>query len=303
MLRFFKKRERKAQPNQTKNNYNFNINPQKYSYCREFTANLTCFLHLEYGYFKFNHYIATNKNCDKLYEIHTKHIGFEGASINTKEVIDFVTQPQELTIEEFLQVVESKYPNASVFYEGINENNLYLYKELIYPSLYNTIETFELNRRKFVCEFKETVVNAWHLNKDSQIYPLVSISQFLIDKGFSFVTAVVGGGVDEISHVGTVSYSARYSQFEKFRDEFYDDIRQADIEASEKYGGWASIDYRYISVDLVKDTICVRINIENEICIEWRNSENIPESLIKETKEKMIDILGEGVETKDFYFI
>ena len=103
-----------------KKNYIFNVNPNKYAYCRDFVANLKKFLYLDYGYFKFNHYIATNEACNKLYEIHTKHIGFKGASINTEEVIDFVTPPRELTIEEFLQIVDSKYANASILYKGIN---------------------------------------------------------------------------------------------------------------------------------------------------------------------------------------
>lgn len=286
-----------------KKNYIFNVNPNKYAYCRNFVANLKKFLYLDYGHFKFNHYIATNEACNKLYEIHTKHIGFEGASINTEEVIDFVTPPRELTIEEFLQIVDSKYANASILYKGINNNNLHLYQDLVSPHLYKHVNTIGLDSRQFACTFKQSAVSTWALRKDSEIYPLVSISEFLIDKGFSFDTACVGGGITEISHAGTVSYSARYSQFEKFRDEFYTDIRQADIEADAEYGGWASIDYRYIFVDLVKDATLVRINKENGIHIEWSHPDNIPEALIKETIEKMIDILGEGVETKEYYFI
>ena len=288
---------------QPKRNYTFNVNPKKYAYCRDFVANLKKFLYLDYGYYEFNHYIATNEACDKLYEIHTKHIGFEGGSINTKEVIDFVTPPRELTIEEFLQIADSKYKNASILYKGINYNNLHLYRELVSPYLYKHVATIGLGSRKFAIIFKQKGVSEWNLRKDSEIYPLVSISEFLIEKGFSFDKAVVGGGITEISHAGTVSYSACYSDFANFRDNFYNDIRQADIDADREYGGWASIDYRYIFVDLVNDSTCVRIESENGIRIEWSHSDNMPESLIKETTAKMIDILGEGVKTEEYYFI
>ena len=292
-----------ATSEQPKKNYTFNVNPKKYAYCRDFVSNLKNFLYLDYGYYKFHHYIATNEDCNKLYEIHTKHIGFEGASINTKEIIDFVTPPRELTIEEFLQIVDNKYANASILYKGIHNNNLHLYRELVSPHLYRYVDTIDLDSRKFACIFKQRAVSAWALRKDSEIYPLVSISEFLMEKGFAFDKAVVGGGITEISHAGTVSYSARYSEFESFRDNFYSDIRQADVEADAEYGGWASIDYRYIFVDLVKDAACVRINKENGIRIEWSRSDDIPEALIKETKEKIVDILGDEVETKEYYFI
>ena len=292
--------------------YKFNVNPQKYEYCQSYLARLTTFFDIESKYNSSYHYIAINEDDGKLYEIHTRIVGFEGAYKHTKAVLDFVFPPREINIEEFLELVDSLYPKLSFLYDGINENNLYLYQELM-KDLYtqkNIVEQkpTDIENRKYITIFNQSdYENRRFLSEKSEIYPLLNISQSLLDKGFVFEKASVGGGITEISHTGSLAYSASYSQFEKFRDGFHEDIKTAQAKAENEYKGWATIDYRYIFVDLHKGDLKIRIetndNVNETVRFEWYKANNSHKLLIKDTNQKMISILGEGVQIKEYYYM
>ena len=314
MFHFFKKSKPKQNIKKqilSTNRYIFNINPEKYKLCRTYLSNLTLFFTIASKYNKSYHYIAINEQDGKLYEIHTRVIGFEGAYTHTKAVEDFVFPPRELSIKDFLSLADSIYPGVSALYDGINESNLHLYKELL-KSLHvqhNVAKQLPMGTesRKRICVFKQSTDNYLLWKKESEIYPLVAISEFLSDNGFTFEEAFVGGGITEISHTGSVAYNAFYSQFEQFRDNFANDIKLANEKAEREYQGWATIDYRLIAVVLNKDSTEIRIEINDKVNettrIEWCNIDKSHEPIIEETKRKMISILGKGVETDEFYCI
>lgn len=291
-------------------NYIFNMNPQKYENCKKIIYDLKCFFMIESVLYSNYHYVAINKEYNKLYEIHTYVVGFEGAYKYTTEVLDFVFQPRELSIADFLELVDSKFPGMSILYDGINENNLHLYKELLKDSYaQRTItsnKSINIENRILKCVFNHAKIPyEYSLYGSKAIYPLVSVAEFLMNKGFKFEIAYVGGGITEISHTGSLSYDASYYNLEEFKNNFDKDINLAHEKTEREYCGWATIDYRYISVSLRKDSLKVRIDNNDKhnefIIMEWYNCDKYYNEFIDEAKNKIQEMIGNDVELTQYY--
>ncbi len=282
-----------------KDGYIFNLNPEKYKDCKAFTSSLKEFLRLDSKYNVFYRYIAIDKANNQLYEIHTKVVGFEGEYVHTKAVEDFVEPPCKLNFDEFLKLADSIYPGISVLYEGINENNYELYQEVLecwnrIPKEKKPLKKGDIDRSRIRYVFSQTYEerDKW-LDNHPYRYPLVAISEFLFLEGFDFVRAVIGGGVDEISHTGDKSYSADYESFEEFRDNFDKDLAQATEEAQKAYGGWvSSLNYGFILAELEKESITFNVIIsERQVRISWSNLDKEQFVLVDMVNEKMREIL------------
>lgn len=287
--------------------YIFNLDPEKYSYCKKYLDNLTAYFYIDSKYRVFYHYVALNKAESKLYEIHTRVIGFEGEYKHTKQVEDFVIPPREITIDEFIDISERVYPGSRALYDGINKNNLSLYNNLIKRwKMKNSRSEWDptaVYNRGFACELELSEENRIKLVEKSKIFPLVDISEFLVSKDFIFKEAYVGGGTTEISHTGTLAYNANYFKLEDFRDNFKKDMEAAQVDAITEYQSWATLDYEYIVVALNNGLREVKVTLKDKIIIEWLNVDNSNEAIIEETKKKMIDILGCNTEIEEYYFI
>ena len=93
----------------------------------------------------------------------------------------------------------------------------------------------------------------------SEIDPLVAISEYLIEKGFTFCIASVWGGEHE-SHSGILPYNAEYHNLECFSRNFISDYQAASDEAKPDF----YLDYGYVSVYLKKDSLLFEATIEGK---------------------------------------
>lgn len=285
-----------------KGNYIFNADPQKYAHCRDFVADLTELLKLDSEYNVYYRYIAVNKE-NEFYEIHTKVIGFEGGYTHTKAVEDFANPPRKITISEFLELADNAYPSIRHLYEGINESNWELYSRVLdcwrnIPEDKKPIQESDIDKTRVRYEFTQSreAYYKW-LREKSHIYPVVAISEFLFTKGFRFIDANVGGGINEISHTGDVAYSVEYTDFEDFRDNFDADLKKAEVEAQEEYSGWGvSLNYGYIAAHLEKEGIWVSALVaERIVTITWKGLTEQYINLTNETNRQMVHLLGDEV--------
>lgn len=308
-----KQHKAKAHPLKQTNNHRiprFKNYPQEYTYCSDYVKRLETFFEIDCRTNHHYHYIALNKTKRQLIEIHTRVLGcVEGTDPITnpiKYVLDFVKPPQEITIEDFLDIAESKCEGIRILYHGINQDNLSLYKDMEkwywHQSLKNSAATVPC-QTKILYQFEQLPLAVRNREKNSEIYPLVAISEFLVSNDFVFERAIIGGGITEITHCGTLSYGTEYTNLADFRDNFKRDIDLARAQAAEEYGGWASIDYRYILVILKYGEVELRAEIGDKMTILWNNITVSTQPLIDKTNQKMIDILGEQVELRKRYYI
>ncbi len=93
----------------------------------------------------------------------------------------------------------------------------------------------------------------------SEIDPLVAISEYLIEKGFTFCIASVWGGEHE-SHSGILPYNAEYHNLECFSRNFISDYQAASDEAKPDF----YLDYAYVSVYLKKDSLLFEATVEGK---------------------------------------
>ena len=87
-------------------------------------------------------------------------------------------------------------------------------------------------------------------------------AQLFIKDGFQPERVEIGGGVNEISHVGNAAFNARYKSFSEFEQKFRADFN-LQIERMEHSGGWFSyIDYSYVRIELQdKDDYLLKLTV------------------------------------------
>lgn len=286
--------------------YRFNVDPKKYIECQNFVVKLKKLLPIEYKYNVFDHYIAIDSDEKELYEIYTRVIGFEGEYTHTRAVEDFVVPPKKISIDEFFEIADREYNGISVLFEGINKDNLEQFQLIfdfwckIPEKRKQTINVNSVDRTQIGYEFKQSYENRDFINSMPRIYPLTALSDYLLKKGFTFVKAEIGGGVDEISHTGSIAYEAKYTDFEKFRNGFENDLETFKENARIEYGGWAcSPDYNYINATLKRGKLSVSALLllkQMSIVLEWKNLDNCDYELIDGTNEEMKKILVDKVD-------
>lgn len=288
----------KARVEEFKNGkYRFNLNPDKYPECKVFKEKTTNMLYMDSVSKSYSHWIRVDKTTGELYDTHFKVVGFEGEYKHTREVEDFECEPRKITYEEFIRIADEKYPGIRFIYEGINQENWRLYQgDMLYywEGLSKPITEEMVDRSAILYDFKHSY-DKHHsfLKKHNHKYPLVAISEFLIDNGFTFVEGYCGGGIDEISHSGDKSYSARYTDFYNFRDNFESDLELAESEARSESSGWiCSLNYGYIGAVLQRDSLSLRLlRDKNEVRLIWKNISENDFELVEETNQKMEKIL------------
>ena len=242
---------------ETVSQYRFNVDPEEYGACESFVVKLKKLLPIEYKYNVSDHYIGIDPDEKELYEIHTRVIGFEGKNTRTKAVHDFAVPPKKITVDEFFEIADREYSGISVLFEGITKDNSEQFQSVfdIWRELpekqKQAININSVDRTQIGYEFKQSYENRAFINSMPQIYPLTAVSDHLLTKGFAFVKAEIGGGVDEIGHTGTIAYDAEYTDLEEFRNNFEHDLEAFREKAKIEYGGWASSpDYDYIRITL-----------------------------------------------------
>lgn len=205
-----------------------------------------------------------------------------------------------------MHIAENKYKGIQILFYDINENNLPLYKNMDKWYWHQSLlckQQAKLCEDKILYLFKQPSNERDIWREKSEIYPLVHISKFLIEKGFVFKEAIVDGGINEITHAGTAAYYASYLTVEEFNDNFEKDKALAKIEIEKQYYGWASLDYRYITVTLKFDSIVLRVKIAGDISMEWEHINSSTEQMIEESIQKMINILGANVDVLKRYYL
>lgn len=287
--------------------YLYNLDPNPYAHCRDFLSNVTKFLNLKHACETNDHYVGINQTDGKLYEIFSYVVGFEGTNKFSGCVRDFVKPPRPISVDDFLDLADSAYPGIRTLYEGMQENNLYMYQDLLEHSAFRYGTEYwkpvDLSERKLVFKYNTEHAIRHNRSQNSEIYPLVVISEFLLEKGFVFQEALVGGGIDEVSHTGTKAYHARYTRFETFRDECEKDIALAAEKIEKEYHSWATIDYRFILVQFKRSETEVIVEIGESKSMLWKHITDIDASVIEEANQKLLQVYGEGTKTKQRYYI
>ena len=244
-------------------------------------------------YEKSSRCIYIDKNDNQIYDIWDTKV-----DVSTKTVTIFKEPPRKITFEEFVELADAKYPDIGAECEGINEDNWESYlgalqhwsKSLEKKKTPNCKDTVSLYIR-YVFKSKNNTYS-----KKFAIDSLVSASQFLLDKGFVFKVAGTGGGVNEITHTGYKSYNVKYMDLENFRNNFYDDFREAEKNAMVEYVGWVTtLNYDYIYVLLEKDGCPVHIMADAcSYRVVWENNCQKIGSIRKELNNEMLNILGDN---------
>ena len=103
---------------------------------------------------------------------------------------------------------------------------------------------------------------------------LSAVTDRLIDGGFVFHTACVGGGINEITHGGIMAYNASYKDYVAFKNNMEKDFRKAEQEErSGTNGVVGSLDYSYIRTFLSRNSLKVCVHSENGgIRLYWIDS-------------------------------
>lgn len=130
----------------------------------------------------------------------------------------------------------------------------------------------------------------------NEIYPLIIISEFLMEKGFSFQEATVGGGYNEITHTGDAAYHAQYTDFNDFRDNFESNFKKAEKYERENSDGWITIlNYGYIRVFLKKQSLSVIVTnhiLYGKLYVKWTYSDDSDIAYITEINNGIKYLLG-----------
>ena len=155
---------------------------------------------------------------------------------------------------------------------------------------------------KFVQEYS---AHNERLKVQTHKYPLITAAEFLFNKGFVFCSASAAGGIDEISHTGDKSYSAEYTDFVDFRDNFEKDMDEAEKEARENSGGWiSSLNYGILNIYLKRKDLRINISVDGyTVRVHWYDVTKVDEPIFSEVNEVIINTLGRNVEmTKETCF-
>lgn len=152
------------------------------------------------------------------------------------------------------------------------------------------------SKTDFSVKSKDIKNNADDSIQNNETYPLNIISELLINKGFSFQKATVGGGYDEVTHTGDAAYNTQYSDFNDFRDNFESDFEKALKLEREDSNGWVtSLNYGYIRVSLQKQSLSVIVTkyiLYRELYVKWTYSDDSDIAYITEINNNIKCLLG-----------
>lgn len=136
-------------------------------------------------------------------------------------------------------------------------------------------------------------------------YPLIKVAEFLFNKGFVFCSASAVGGIDEISHTGDKSYSAEYTDFVDFRDNFETDMDEAEKEARENSGGWiTSLNYGMLNIYLKRKDLRINVSVDGyTVRVHWYDVTKNDDPIFSEVNDIVLKTLGRDVKlTKETCF-
>lgn len=236
-------------------------------------------------------YISVRTSDNQPYEVWCKY-----TEVGSKKITVHEKTPRKITFDEFIKLVDEKYPGIGIMYEGINENNWESYLDV--KQFWNKISE---DKKPLTKDYLDSFSNKYVFKSkkylslnNSEIDSLVAISEFFFDKGFVFKEAYTGGGVNEISHTGDKAYSAEYTDFEVFRSNFVSDFLKAEETEIRNYEGWVtSLNYGYVVVKLERNELSVQITASgNSYTVIWGETAEDNISMKEETNETMLKILG-----------
>lgn len=127
--------------------------------------------------------------------------------------------------------------------------------------------------------------------------PLIAVAEFLFAKGFVFCSALASDGIDEITYTGDKAYSARYTDFADFRDNFEADMAKEQTREYELSGGWiSSLNYGKLTIYLRRKDMRVNASVEdNTVRVQWYDVSNADDLLYVQVNEVVLKALGKSV--------
>lgn len=204
-----------------------------------------------------------------------------GAQIKEKEIETDYCDNHSLS--EFIE-----YMNLHLMISWFDEIGIVLYALMsgIEKQKYSVLEinnnTLMFNKKTgFWVEGEYTI--------KQQLYAVFVAVNHLKEKGYrNDLGASVGGGVDEVTHTGYISFSKKYSSFSKCSKELVRDFSEAEEYNYNSTGGWASTtNYNSLEVTLDNpgyDTAKIWCSA-SELTIQSKNA-NYYASDIKEIIER-----------------
>lgn len=140
--------------------------------------------------------------------------------------------------------------------------------------------------------FCYTANRGYRIPSEEEIYPLVAISEFLMQHGFTFCRASTADGISEISHTGDAPYNVIYHDLDRFRIHFVGDFFTCQKKECERSGGWiSSLNYGHVDVYLKKGGLLFHAAVGGGDIVEWFGYTEQDQTLIEQTDEAMQRIL------------
>ena len=141
--------------------------------------------------------------------------------------------------------------------------------------------------------FSYTDNRSYQIPSEQEIYPLVAISEFLLNHGFTFCRASTADGISEITHTGDAPYNVIYSDLDTFRNHFVEDFFVCQKKECEHSGGWiSSLNYGHVDVYLRKGVLLFHAAVGCGNIVEWFGYTEQDQTFIEQTDEAMQRILA-----------
>lgn len=213
-----------------------------------------------------------------------------------KNYLERIEKDNSETLKSIIK--ESETSNNNIDYTGKNvaeQNNIIKKANQTQKADETTAEAKEFFSRTedkivFVlpfCNIEPSCLEKQGLTYETKLYPILAISDFLIENDYEFCKARTFGGVDEASHLGVMAYKVEYTNISKLKNDFESDYKKAEKEICNGYIG--ELEYTGIKAEFKLGDVDFYIAVEEQaITLRWENiSQAMPdyELIINKLKE------------------